>query len=190
MRLIQVVSTVVRCVSVALGLLCASVSFAADGPGLVDAARNGDMDAVRSLLKGGTDPNQAAPDGSTAVHWAVHGDTLALLNAAVGAGAKPDGVTRYRIAPLTLAAQNGNAALVERLLAARANPDPASEEGQTALMTAARQGRQCGCGARVVEARRAGWPGGILPRADGVDVRCGRGQHGRRQAAARVRCEV
>jgi ankyrin repeat protein len=140
MRLIQVVSTVVRCVSVALGLLCASVSFAADGPGLVDAARNGDMDAVRSLLKGGTDPNQAAPDGSTAVHWAVHGDNLVMLNALLGAGAKPDGVTRYKIAPLTLAAQNGNAALVERLLAAGANPDTASEEGQTALMTAARNG--------------------------------------------------
>ncbi len=140
MRLSHVVSTVVRCVSVALGLLCASASLAADGPGLVDAARNGDVDAVRSLLKGGADPNQAAPDGSTAVHWAVHGDNLAMLNALLAAGAKPDGVTRYKIAPLTLAAQNGNAALVERLLAAGANPDTASEEGQTALMTAARNG--------------------------------------------------
>ena len=127
-------------ISVALGLLCASASLAADGPGLVDAARNGNVDAVRSLLKGGADPNQTAPDGSTAVHWAVHGDNLAMLNALLDAGARPDGVTRYRIAPLTLAAQNGNAALVERLLAAGANPDTASEEGQTALMTAARNG--------------------------------------------------
>ena len=140
MRLSHVVSTVFRGVSVALALLCASASFAADGQGLVDAARNGNVDAVRSLLKGGADPNQAAPDGSTAVHWAVHADNLAMLNALLDAGAKPDGVTRYRIAPLTLAAQNGNAALVERLLSAGANPDTASEEGQTALMTAARNG--------------------------------------------------
>ena len=131
--------TVSRCLYVAL-VLCASVSLAADGPGLVDAARNGNVDAVRALLKSGADPNQSAPDGSTAVHWAVHGDNLAMLNALLAAGAKPDSVTRYKIAPLTLAAQNGNAALVERLLAAGANPDTASEEGQTALMTAARNG--------------------------------------------------
>jgi ankyrin repeat protein len=86
------------------------------------------------------DPNQAAPDGSTAVHWAVHGDNLAMLNALLAAGAKPNVVTRYKVAPLTLAAQNGNAAVVERLLAVGVNPDTASEEGQTALMTAARNG--------------------------------------------------
>ena len=140
MRLSHVLSTFFRCVTFVLGLLCASASLAADGPGLVDAASNGDVDAVRSLLKGGADPNQAAPDGSTAVHWAVHGDNLTMLNALLAAGAKPDAVTRYKIAPLTLAAQNGNVALVERLLDAGANPDTASEEGQTALMTAARNG--------------------------------------------------
>ena len=140
MRVNLMVSTSVRGISVALGLLCASVSVAADGAALVDAARNGNLEVVRSLLKGGADPNQAAPDGSTAVHWAVHDDDAAMLNALLDAGAKPDAVTRYRIAPLTLAAQNGNAALVERLLMAGADPDTASEEGQTALMTAARNG--------------------------------------------------
>jgi len=133
-------STVIRSIGVVLGLACASVSLAADGPALVDAARNGNLNAVRSLLKKSADPNQAAPDGSTAVHWAVHHDNLAMLNALLGAGARPDGITRYRIAPLTLAAQNGNAAVIERLLSAGANPDTASEEGQTALMTAARNG--------------------------------------------------
>jgi len=140
MRLSQVSATIFRCVGVALAVFFASASLAADGPGLVDAARSGNVDAVRSLLKGGADPNQAAPDGSTAVHWAVHGDNLAMLNALLAAGAKPDAVTRYKITPLTLAAQNGNAALVERLLGAGAKPDTASEEGQTALMTAARNG--------------------------------------------------
>ena len=66
-------------VSVALGLLWASASLGAAGPALVDAAQNGNVNAVRSLLKGGADPNQAAPDGSTAVHWAVHRDNLVIL---------------------------------------------------------------------------------------------------------------
>src|SRR5262245_39417322 len=129
-----------RLVGFALGLICAVGSLAADGPGLVDAARNGDLAAVRLLLGGRVDPNEAAPDGSTAVHWAVHRDNLDMLNALLAAGARPDPVTRYKVAPLTLAAQNGNAALVERLLDAGANPDTVSEEGQTALMTAARNG--------------------------------------------------
>ena len=130
----------VRSVSVAIGLVCGAALLSADGPALVDAAQNGDLAAVRSLLKGGADPNATAPDGSTAVHWAVHRDHLAMLNALLDAGAKPGGVTRYRVAPLTLAAQNGNAAIVERLLNAGASPDTVSEEGQTALMTAARNG--------------------------------------------------
>jgi uncharacterized protein len=140
MRLSQGFSTVFHRIGAVLGVVCASASLAADGPGLVDAARNGNVAAVRSLLKSGADPNQAAPDGSTAVHWAVHGDNLAMLNALLAAGARPNAFTRYKVTPLTLAAQNGNAALVERLLAAGANPDAASEEGQTALMTAARNG--------------------------------------------------
>ena len=127
-------------VCVALGVLCAVASFAASGPALVEAARNSDLVAVRSLLKGGADPNEAAPDGSTAVHWAVHRDNLEMLNALLDADARPDRLTRYKVAPLTLAAQNGNPALVERLLDAGANPDTVSEEGQTALMTAARNG--------------------------------------------------
>ncbi len=129
-----------RLVCFAIGFLCAWASLSASGPALVDAAKSGDLAAVRSLLKGGADPNAAAPDGSTAVHWAVHRDHLEMLNALLAAGAKPNLVTRYKVAPLTLAAQNGNAAAIDRLLEAGANPDTVSEEGQTALMTAARNG--------------------------------------------------
>ena len=129
-----------RLICFALGVLCTVAPLTANGPALVDAARNGDLGAVRSLLKAGADPNAAAPDGSTAVHWAVHRDNLDMVNVLLAAGARPDRVTRYKVAPLTLAAQNGNAAMVERLLAAGSHPDAVSQEGQTALMTAARNG--------------------------------------------------
>src|SRR5438045_3159603 len=112
-----------RLVCLAFGFVCAWVSLSASGPGLVDAAKSGDLAAVRSLLKGGADPNAAGPDGSTAVHWAVHRDNLEMVNALLAAGARPDLVTRYKVAPLTLAAQNGNGAIIERLLEAGANPD-------------------------------------------------------------------
>ena len=130
-----------RLVFFGIALLCAGSVLAASGPPLVDAARDGNLDSVRTLLRSGADPNATAPDGSTAVHWAVHRDNLEMLDALLKAGAKPDVVTRYKVAPLTLAAQNGSAPLIERLLAAGASPDTVSEEGQTALMTAARNGR-------------------------------------------------
>jgi ankyrin repeat protein len=158
MRSRHVVWRVFQSVSCALGLLCAPVSLIADGPELLDAAKNGNLEVVRSLIKAGADPNQAAADGSTAVHWAVHDDNLPILNELLAAGARPNNFTRYKIAPLTLAAQNGNAAIVERLLDAGADPDTASEEGQTALMTAARNGS--------VEVVRA-----LLKRGAQVDLR-------------------
>jgi ankyrin repeat protein len=126
---------------VALALLFAGPVLAASDPPLMDAARNGDLTAVRALLGGGADPNATAPDGSTALHWAVHRDHLEMVNVLLDAGARPDSVTRYNVAPLTLAAQNGSAATIERLLDAGASPDTKSGEGQTALMTAARNGR-------------------------------------------------
>ena len=42
----------------ALGWLCASGSLAADGPGLVDAARNGDLAAVIQASDGASDGGQ------------------------------------------------------------------------------------------------------------------------------------
>jgi ankyrin repeat protein len=129
-----------RLIAIGVGLLCAAASLAANGPALVDAARNGDLAAVRSLLRSGADANAVAPDGSTAVHWAVHRGSLEMLNALLAAGARGDRLTRYNVAPLTLAAQTGDAPIVERLLAAGVDPDTTSEEGQTALMTAARNG--------------------------------------------------
>ena len=164
-------------------------SLAADGPGLVDAARNGDLGAVRSLLKGGADPNQAAPDGSTAVHWAVHRDNLDMLERA----ARRRRQARSRHTLQDRAADAGRAEWqrgARRAAAGRWRQPRHGVRGRTDGAHDRGAQRQRRCRARAAAARRAGRPGRILPRADGADVRRGRRQHGRRRAAARIRREA
>lgn len=133
---------IVRFLNLGLGLvLMAAGVSAANDPRLVEAAKSGDANAVRSLLASGADVNSTTADGSTALHWAVHRDDVALVDQLLSAGAKADQASRYNVVPLTLAAQNGSAAVVRRLLEAGASPESVSQEGQTALMTAARNGR-------------------------------------------------
>jgi ankyrin repeat protein len=48
--------------------------------------------------------------------------------------------SRYHVTPLYLACNNGNAAIADRLIAAGADPNEVSLDGQTALMTAAASG--------------------------------------------------
>jgi len=110
-------------------------------PALVDAARSGDLHAVRTLLAEGADVDAAAADGSTALHWAVETHAAEIVAALLDAGADPTVATRNRVTPLSLAAHTGDAAMIARLLDAGADPNERSEEGQTPLMLAARNGR-------------------------------------------------
>ncbi|PYS26414.1 MAG: hypothetical protein DMG11_20010 [Acidobacteria bacterium] len=56
------------------------------------------------------------------------------------AGANAKAANRYGVTPLSLAAVNGNAGLMEALIKAGADPNTATPEGETVLMTAARTG--------------------------------------------------
>ena len=118
----------------------AEASARRDAP-LIAAVKAVDLDAVRSLVVDqGVDVNRTAPDGATALHWAVHRNDAALVGLLLEAGADVSAANRYGVQSISLAAENGNAEILEALLEAGANPNAALPEGETVLMTAARTG--------------------------------------------------
>jgi ankyrin repeat protein len=74
------------------------------------------------------------PDGTTPLHWAVRANDLDAAQRLLLAGANPDAANRYSVTPLSLAAENASAPLIQILLQAGAHPTGAI------LMTAARTG--------------------------------------------------
>src|SRR5206468_1361689 len=54
---------------------------------LIDAAKNVDREAVRSLLKQGANVNATQADGTTALHWASYRDDLESADLLIRSGA-------------------------------------------------------------------------------------------------------
>ena len=109
--------------------------------GLLDAVKSGDVAAVRALLQQpGAPVNAAEVDGTTALHWAVEYDDLAIVDLLLSRGADVTAANRYGVTPLAPACTNGNAAMIERLLEAGADPNTPLSGGETPLMTASRTG--------------------------------------------------
>lgn len=77
----------------------------------------------------------------TALHWAVYHANERMTRLLLKAGADAKATTRYGVAPLSIACQNGDEKAVELLLEAGADPKTTLPEGETALMTASRTGR-------------------------------------------------
>jgi ankyrin repeat protein len=101
----------------ALGLGAAVVAAQGVAAPVADAARRGDVDAVRALLKQGAKADVAQGDGMTALHWAAERGDLAMTELLLGAGASPKAGTRIgHYEPLHLARRAGHAAVVKALL--------------------------------------------------------------------------
>lgn len=72
-------------------------------PPFREASNREPLDAVRTLLAAGADPNVKAPDGSTPLHQAVTARQVAIVRALVAAGARLDAVNKDNMTPLLLA---------------------------------------------------------------------------------------
>jgi ankyrin repeat protein len=111
-------------VTIASVLGTALIQAAGPAASLVDAAMQGNRDAVRALLKDGADVNTAQGDGMTALHWAVQRGDVDLAKTLLYAGANVRATTRIGgYTPLLVASRAGNAAMIATLLAAGADPN-------------------------------------------------------------------
>jgi ankyrin repeat protein len=157
-----------------------AVVCGAEGSGLplVEAARSGNREQLRSLIEQKkVDVNASEADGSTALHWASHRDDSESALLLIRAGANVNSTNDLGVTPLWSGCQNGSAALVQALLEAGADPNLPLLKGETPVMVAARSGF-----AAIV--------GQLLGKGANPNARGPRGQTALMWAAAQKRADV
>ena len=130
-------------ISGAIGALFLSALMHAAPPtgSVADAAMQGNRDAVRALLKDGADVNTALGDGMTALHYAASKHDVEMAKILLYAGANVKATTRIGgYTPLLIASRDGDAPMIETLLASGADANSATTNGTTALMLASAAG--------------------------------------------------
>ena len=84
--------------------------------------------------------NEAQPDGTRPIHWAVYKVDYELIEALIAKKATVDVANEFGSTPLAEAVKLADARMVTMLLDAGAGVDRADENGQTALMLAIKTG--------------------------------------------------
>ena len=155
---------------------------------VVDAAKRGDVAALRELIRQGADPNQAYGDGMTALHWAAERSEVQLATLLLAAGGDVHAGTRIgRYTPLHIASRAGSAPVIQVLLEAGSDVNAATtNSGTSPLHLAARSGSPEAIGLLVdhgadIHAREPEW--GHTPlffaaghnRAEAIKALLGRG---------------
>jgi ankyrin repeat protein len=126
----------------ALVALCATtlLAVAPESP-VADAAQQGELALVRSLLRGGADVNAGQGDGTTGLHWAAMNGDVEMIQLMIYAGANRESTTRLgAYTPLHLASKGGHFAAVGVLLESGSNPSALTGLGLTPLHFAAASG--------------------------------------------------
>ena len=130
------------CAMLALSLSTLTHAAAGAAASFVDAAMNGNRDAVRAFLKDGADVNTTQADGMTALHWAAQKGDVELAKVLVYASANLKATTRIGgYTPLLIASKNGDAAMIDILTQAGADANAPTMNGTTPLMLAAAAGK-------------------------------------------------
>ncbi len=126
----------VFCLAVSALPLCAQPQKAS----LASLIQKGDRKAALEMIRAGADVNEAQPDGTRPIHWAVYRVDYELVDALIARKAKVDVANQFGSTPLREAARLGDARIVKALLGAGAQPDMPNQDGETALMLAIKTG--------------------------------------------------
>src|SRR3989449_6830312 len=101
---------------------------------------SGNRKAALDRIRAGADVNEAQPDGTRPIHWAVYRVDYALLAALIARKANLNVRNEFGSTPIAQAAELADARMVKMLLDAGAEPEGANPDGQTALMLAIKTG--------------------------------------------------
>jgi len=121
-------------------LAAAAPVLGQSGSSLADLIQAGNRKAALERIRTGADVNEAQPDGTRPIHWAVYKVDYELIEALKAKKATVDVANEFGSTPLAEAVKLADARMVRLLLDAGARVDRADENGQTALMLAIKTG--------------------------------------------------
>lgn len=111
----------------------ASLMEPANGTPLMEAAGNGDIEAIQEELAAGADISAVDESQSNALHWAVWAGQTEAAALLIEEGIQLNQADEVGDTPFTAAAYIEDKAMVQLLLDAGANPEHVNDEGYTAL---------------------------------------------------------
>src|SRR3984885_3195905 len=135
-RFIPAICCVIACVITSAAPVLGEVSKESLA-GLIQA---GNRKEALAQIRAGANVDEAQPDGTRPIHWAVYHVDYELLGALLSKKAKVNVTNDFGSTPIAEAAKLGDARMVKMLLDAGAEPEGANTDGQTALMLAINTG--------------------------------------------------
>ena len=108
---------------------------------LMLAAREGNVEAVKRLLKNGADVNIANKNGGTPIMYATLGGNLNIVKILIELGADPNAAAKNGWSALMISAAKGYSAITKQLLDNAADPNLQDVYHWSPLMRAVYEGR-------------------------------------------------
>jgi ankyrin repeat protein len=100
-------------------LAAAAPALGQSGSSLADLIRAGNRKAALERIRAGADVNEAQPDGTRPIHWAVYKVDYELIDALIAKKVTVDVVNEFGSTPLAEAVKLADARMVKVLLACR-----------------------------------------------------------------------